>query len=107
MKAKDLIGKKVTRTAPANCRYGKDGSYMGEVSIIVNADDNMIMITSEDGVIKGTTHTLSAEWCDDNWVSVEEFLYVANRNLKILQNLNNKEAKYDGNPLGYYYIRLI
>lgn len=85
MKAKDLIGKKVTRIAPAECRYGKDGSYMGEISIIVNADDNLIMITNDSGVLEGHTHTLSTEWCDDNWICVEEFLKQADENLLKLQ----------------------
>ena len=85
MKAKELIGKRVTRIAPANCRYGEDGSYMGDVRIIVNADDNLIMIADEDGILNGVTHTLSREWCDNSWVSVEEFLSDADAILVNLQ----------------------
>lgn len=81
MKASELIGKKVTRIAPAKCRYGEDGSWMGENVVILNANDNMIAVTHTDGVLKGRLHTLSSEWCDDNWVETEDFMKIAELNL--------------------------
>jgi hypothetical protein len=74
MKASELIGKKVTRNAPANCRYGEDGSYMGDYVVILNANESMVAITYVDGIFKGRLHTLSSEWCDDNWVEIENFM---------------------------------
>lgn len=84
MKAKELIGQKVTRTAPCAIASCKDRSYMGSILIILNANDDLIAYTQEDGMFKDKVYTLSAEWCDDNWVSVEEFLNVANENLEKL-----------------------
>lgn len=87
MKAKDLIGKKVTRIAPAECHYGKDHSYMGSVIIILNADDEFITFTDEGGILNGTTHTLDIEWCDNNWKDVDELLDVSHANMEKMKTL--------------------
>lgn len=87
MRACELIGKRVTRRAPAKCRYGEDGSYMGDNVVILNADENMIAITYIDGMFKGKLHTLSSEWCDNNWVEIEDFMKIAELNLAIVNEM--------------------
>jgi hypothetical protein len=94
MKAKDLIGKKVTRNAPANCNYGVDNSYMGDILIILNADDNLMTVMHSGGCLDGYVCNLSSVWCDDNWVCVDEFLSVVEENLKKIHELEFLEKEF-------------
>ena len=76
MKATELIGKTVTRTNPCVYSSGQiDRSYMGSKLIILNASDHIISYIQIDGIFKNDSPSfLSSEWCDDNWLDIEDFL---------------------------------
>ena len=79
MKAKDLIGCLVTRTSPCETHYGKDGSYVGDKLIILNADDELIAYQHASGSLRSDEiHMLGKDWCDDNWMKLDNFLEKAN-----------------------------
>lgn len=81
MKAKELIGKLATRTAPVTYTTGvKDSSYMGDVLKILNADDELIAYEHTDGISQGKIHTFGACWCDDNWKPIDDFMEIAKEN---------------------------
>ena len=90
MLAKELIGQKVTRTAPSTYPNGvKDSSYMGDVLTILNANEFMIAYKHEDGLFKGKMRTLNAYWCDDNWEPIDEFIESAEN---AMTDLNKSEV---------------
>lgn len=76
MKAKDLIGKLVTRTAP--CNYGdgvSDFSFQDGAVEILNADDSTIALKYyKNNFLKEDVFYLGARWCDDNWKDMTEFI---------------------------------
>lgn len=81
MRATELIGKLATRKEPATYGNGvKDYSYMGEMVLIVNADEYSIAIVSEPYLNSSYIHTLNKYWCDDNWVERNEFMDKAKAN---------------------------
>jgi hypothetical protein len=82
MKAKDLIGKKVTRTGVCTYENGTiDRSYMGDILIILNANDFMISyMRINDPIFGNKMFTLSKPWCDENWECVEEFMNISELN---------------------------
>lgn len=75
MKASSLIGKMVTRTAPAECPLYKDRSFMGDMLEIVNADNDIIAFKVMEGsMADGKVRYLGEMFCDDNWKDLTEFL---------------------------------
>lgn len=68
----------ITRTKPAKCVFGEDGSYLGERIIFLGTDKNIIFFNLPDGVgFKKDVLTLSYgrdKW-EEGWDYYPEKLY--------------------------------
>lgn len=109
MKAKNLIGERVTRTKPTSGQYS-DHSYIGDELIILNATDDKIAYVQYSGIFKDNVHYLDKNWCDNNWALYKKpetapdcekqdtFSQKAEANYKIIKQIDELKQKLLDKP---------
>ncbi len=91
MRATELIGKEVIRTAPTS--HG-DYSFTSNPIIIINATDEHIIYKYPSdnclGYFDSREKILNFTWCDDNWIDYEELTdKKRNKPIKIIISKTN------------------
>lgn len=101
MRATELIGKKVIRTAPTS--HG-DYSYTSNPIIIINATDEHIIYKYPSNncfnYFENKERVLNFTWCDDKWIDYKKLVgkrkakeHLSENDIKILNDINALEFR--------------